>query len=869
MTKLLKTTAIEAANSLDFLQKVFRLYDTGTLFTVARSGLDLELYPALEVTETFRAKSGGGWGQFSFATDDSDVPIQILFSSGTEGVPKPIVLSRRNISDVVKRLNTAMEPDDTIREYIGVPVTYSFGLGRVRAVSAAGGRFFLPERFDPVQIRDMLERSEINAISAVPTLWRVVLAAPQSIGEAGGAVRWIEIGSQYMSAKEKIALRSIFPNARIVQHYGLTEASRTTFLDISRTEDALLESVGTTTPPAQIRIGNGGEICIRGDHVALGVLDDTGIVRPLMDADGWLHTKDRGEIRDGHLYFLGRLDDQMNIAGVNVSAENLERGIVDLCGCSGQIAVSSSTDLLRGDVALVAIEQTIADRRPLIEKAAEIVLAKSGVNQSGSVKTIVLDQIPVTDTGKVRRKEIRRLHESSSPDHLVEVESVSADILDLTPEEAEIRDAWRKVVGQVAVRPDETFYDIGGDSLSAVQIGIVMEGAFDRAVVRATLEGRSLRDVANSQREAQNGNADTGAVPVGLPDRTTSTWSINITRALMALAVLMSHWGPGLFQRLAIGQQADYFLGGVYRMGTEGFATIFGIGLGFFFLPRYATDKISVHKRLRLSFLLVLSGLTLMAAVRILRLVLQGAEVGGLEISQAFYNILAYYVLAFATAPVWLWYLTRGTRGAIVRALIVVMLAAPVTWAFRATLPGQLDSLLEWPRLMAVAGYSYFQLSALVFAGIAVGFWYSRQRNLAEASMTLAFSGAFGMAITMTVGVDVLPPNSLVTSASPFFQSLLGYVFYFSLVVFLVGIFDLTLKRWNSLNRLVRGVLQILIVIGGLALPIYAFHGVVIPLKDIFSIFGLPGVAALAIPMGGFLAIMLYLGWRLRRMYFG
>lgn len=864
MTDKLRTIAIEARNSLDFIDHAFRLYDSGTLFTVQRAGLDLSRYPGLDIAESLLSKPGGGWGKKRFVPGTSDAPAQILFSSGTEGLPKPIVLSQRNISDVVTRLNAALEPDESIREYIGVPVTYSFGLGRVRAVSEAGGRFFLPERFDPVEIREMLERGEINAISAVPTLWRVILSTPDAMGRAGEAVRWIEIGSQYMSGPEKAALRRVFPKARIVQHYGLTEASRTTFLDISNSDEALLESVGTTSAPAAVKIGDEGEICIRGAHVALGILNASGGIDPLTDDLDWLHTKDKGSIRNGQLFYEGRLDDQMNIAGVNVNAENLEQAIVELCNCAGQIAVGSVPDPLRGDAAIVAVHQDIAERAPLIEKAADIALRKFGVNQSGCVHVFGVENIPKTGTGKIQRKKLRALFEEHNQT-LPDAEMASHETTEgMSPAETRIADAWRKVVGQVAIRPSNTFYDVGGDSLSAVQIGLVMENGFTRRAVRATLEGRSLSEVAQAEDITDNATP----APDALPDRTTATWAINITRGLMALSVMFSHWGPGLFSRLGIGREVDFYLGGIYRMGTEGFASIFGIGLGFFFLPRYVSETAAVNKRLRQSFLLVLSGLTLMAVVHLLRLYILEADIGGLEVAHVFYNILAYYVVAFATAPVWLRYLTAGPR-IVPRALIVVVLALPVTWALQAILPQQLDSLLELPRLLAVAGYSYFKLSALVFSGIALGYWFSRQSSLNEASKALALSGAFGMAISMIVALDVLPPNPFATSSSPFFQSLLGYVFYFSTVVFLVGAFNQILKSWNRMNSLGRGVLQVMIVIGGLALPIYAFHGIVIPLKDILVVLGLPGTIALLLPLGAFFTVMIYLGWRLRRMYFG
>lgn len=126
-----------------------------------------------------------------------------------------------------------MEMTSEIKEYVGIPVNYSFGFGRCRAISLVDGKFYVPEKFDPLEIVRMLEADEINAISAVPSLWRVLLSFSDLITqELAKKVYWIEIGSQYMAAEEKLKLAELFPNAKIVQHYGLTEASRTTFLKI-------------------------------------------------------------------------------------------------------------------------------------------------------------------------------------------------------------------------------------------------------------------------------------------------------------------------------------------------------------------------------------------------------------------------------------------------------------------------------------------------------------------------------------------------------------------------------------------------------------------------------------------------------------
>ena len=143
-------TAIEAANSLEFLRAVFAAYASGQPFAIARADVDPAIY-GVPITPLTHADETRGWGRLEHRILQSDAPAQIVFTSGTEGKPKAIVLTHRNLGDVVGRLNDVMQVTDEIREYVGVPVTYSFGLGRVRAVSAAGGAFFLPERFDPIR----------------------------------------------------------------------------------------------------------------------------------------------------------------------------------------------------------------------------------------------------------------------------------------------------------------------------------------------------------------------------------------------------------------------------------------------------------------------------------------------------------------------------------------------------------------------------------------------------------------------------------------------------------------------------------------------------------------------------------------------
>ena len=98
-------------------------------------------------------------------------------------------------------------------------------------------------------------------------------------------LRWLEIGSQAMSVEEKQAIRRMFPAARIIQHYGLTEASRTTFLDLQEASDAQLATVGRPVGKTEVKIDADRHICIRGPHVADGILTANGL-EPIVDGEG-------------------------------------------------------------------------------------------------------------------------------------------------------------------------------------------------------------------------------------------------------------------------------------------------------------------------------------------------------------------------------------------------------------------------------------------------------------------------------------------------------------------------------------------------------------------------------------------------------
>ncbi|WP_300064338.1 AMP-binding protein [uncultured Roseobacter sp.] len=855
-------TAIEAANSIEFLKTIFNAYDAGELFAITRSDIDPALY-SRSVTKRYHQSETRGWVRLDHQLSNSDLPVQIVFTSGTEGQPKAIVLTHRNLADVVQRLNDVMQVTDAIREYIGVPVTYSFGLGRARSVSAAGGSFFLPERFDPTEIRTMLEAGEINAISAVPSLWRLILAAPDAIGTTGEAVRWIEIGSQYMSAEEKLGLQKIFPSARIVQHYGMTEASRTTFLVISgETDMARLESVGPADD--RVRIGETGAIEIRGPHVALGQITPGGAISPLTGPDRWLRSSDRGEIRDGMLYFLGRLDDQMNLGGIKVGSEALETRVAALLPeATGHFALTPVTDQMRGEVVLLAMEPPTRDMADLVAASVLQALKEKGVSAGGSLKRLMLDTLPRTATGKISRAALRDMAAEVTPISET-APTKTAAAASLSEKEKWIAELWIRVLGKVEIGPQNSFYESGGDSLSGLQAGLVMEKAgLPRAAINATFEGAPLQEVAALA------TADASAVPSPgrrdtLPSQTRLTWSLTLTRAMVVIAVLLSHWAPGVMN--VLGLPESLFIS-YTRLGTPGFAFVFGIGVGLYMLPEMHRNAAAVYHRADRAALLVGIGAVMMGIVYLLYARMQGNLMNWLTVSNAFYSVLLYYVIALVTARLWLPLLAR-LKFLVTSVLILALVLWGLWQIMREIMPAsQYVSLVEILRLMLGAGgYNIFKLGTMTAVGIAVGYWITQQKDLELVRRQMLLFGGFG-AVFCAAAVLQIEGTIVLMQSTRMHTSLLGLGYYGSLCLLMLGIFLTLMPDWAQAQGGWRVLLRVALAFGGLALPIYVLHQFVIPVYKVLELQGLPYVVALWLPMSIFIAVMLYLGHRIYRMY--
>ncbi len=542
-------------NAVAYVDAVLNVLEAGSTVVLLRSPHEAEhLHRSCRPERTIVPDApAGGWYARHFRACWSDEPAIIAHTSGTEGKPKAVVLSHRALADTVTRLHEVMEVQGSIREYVGVPVHHSFGFGRCRAVAAVGGSFYVPSAgFNPGEIRRMLEAKAINAISAVPSLWRVVLAQPDVIGRAGQDVRWIEIGSQYMCRAEKEQLRELFPCAAIVQHYGLTEASRATLLRIDRESGESLESVGRAVGATEIRVGRDDKISVRGPHLASGYLTAEGL-QPLADAEGWFVTQDLGRIQDGFLYYEGRADDVINSSGIKVQPELVEAKLREILQLDMGFAVARRRDPLRGEAFLGVYERSSGLTAGRLEEAIEEALQSLRVRGRNAVVVCEMDAIPRTPAGKTRRSEISRWYEdglwgedadgpppssSFAPPPASDPSGIPGRLATILPRpnaaasegptsaspgvwietgrapfvaprtalERSMASLWEEIFGRAPIGIKDDFFDLGGHSLLAVLLVTRIKSRLGKEVpLSRLLDHKTVESLAASMEVADEG----------------------------------------------------------------------------------------------------------------------------------------------------------------------------------------------------------------------------------------------------------------------------------------------------------------------------------------------------------------------------
>lgn len=344
-------------------------------------------------------------------TDVADV----MFTTGTTGAPKGVCLSHANIAGSASNTNGFIGTCFDDVEALALPLSHSFGLGRMRCVLSVGATLVLVGSFANLKsFFNVLETEHVTGFGMVPAVWQYIKRlSGRRISKFAGQLRYIEIGSAAMPLEDKHLLMEIFPTTRLCMHYGLTEASRAMFCEFHTDADNL-DSVGRPASSlVDVRVldddgqpladGVDGEICVRGNMVC------SSYFLPQDNHDAfhgeWFRTGDWGH-RDGNgrFYLTGRKKELINVGGEKVSPVTIEKAILSLgvadCACvavpdpQGVLGEVPKAYLVKGEEALEIddLKQRLSDLLPPHEIP---------------VQWEWVDLIPRTSSGKIQRLKLK------------------------------------------------------------------------------------------------------------------------------------------------------------------------------------------------------------------------------------------------------------------------------------------------------------------------------------------------------------------------------------------------------------------------------------------------------------------------------
>ncbi|MDF2916934.1 MAG: acyl-CoA ligase (AMP-forming), exosortase system-associated, partial [Microbacterium sp.] len=301
-------------------------------------------------------------------------PAAILYTSGSTGMPKGVVLSHRNLIVGAESVSTYIgnTSDDVILSVL--PLSFDAGLSQVTTAFAVGAHCVLTNYLLPRDIPKLCAQHGVTGLTCVPPLW-LQLAEVSWPAETARRLRYFANTGGRMPRATLTRLREVFPEAAPYLMYGLTEAFRSTYLDPAEV-DRRPDSIGKAIPNAEILVlrpdgtpcapGEEGELVHRGALVGLGYWND-----PLRTAERYRPIVRPGQEwrtpemavwsgdtvvadEEGFLYFVGRRDDMIKTSGYRVSPTEIEEAAYSTGLVRDAVAVGVADDALGQRIVLVA-----------------------------------------------------------------------------------------------------------------------------------------------------------------------------------------------------------------------------------------------------------------------------------------------------------------------------------------------------------------------------------------------------------------------------------------------------------------------------------------------------------------------------------
>jgi long-chain acyl-CoA synthetase len=353
-------------------------------------------------------------GPFNAVVAHQDEPGMFLYTSGSTGIPKGVVLSHQSHIWVAE---TRLAPDlDRHRYLIAAPLYHMNALALALLACAAHASIVLLPQFTARAYIDAIGRYHCTWLTAVPPMIAMMLREHDAMARADlSSVEFVRMGSAPVSASLMAALREALPRAQLTNAYGTTEAGPVVFGPHPKGLPQPTLSVGYPHPKVSLRLVDGdnrdaeqGVLEMKCPALMLGYHNRPD-VKPPITPDGFYITGDvfRRDT-DGFHYFVGRTDDMFVSGGENIYPADVERMLERHPDISQAIVVPIDDDIKGQKPVAFVIRK--AGHTVDAESVKQFALANAPAYQHPRFVWFV-DELPLASTNKVDRAALHQMAE--------------------------------------------------------------------------------------------------------------------------------------------------------------------------------------------------------------------------------------------------------------------------------------------------------------------------------------------------------------------------------------------------------------------------------------------------------------------------
>ncbi|XP_061361735.1 4-coumarate:CoA ligase 1-like isoform X1 [Gastrolobium bilobum] len=376
-----------------------------------------------------------GYLHFSELTeaDEGEIPavkispddvIALPYSSGTTGLPKGVMLTHKGlVTSVAQQVdgenpNLYFNSEDVV--ICVLPLFHIYSLNSVLLCGLrVGASILIMQKFEIITLLELVEKHKVTIAPFVPPIVLAIAKSPDIDRYDLSSIRMVMSGAAPMGKELEDAVRAKLPNATLGQGYGMTEAGPVLAMCLAFAKEPLevkSGACGTVVRNAEMKIvdpetgaslprNQAGEICIRGNQIMKGYLNDPEATERTVDKGGWLHTGDIGYIdNNDELFIVDRLKELIKYKGFQVAPAELEAMLIAHPNIS-DAAVVSMKDEVAGEVPVAFVVRSNGSK--VSEDEIKQYISKQVVFYKRISRVFFVGSIPKAPSGKILRKDLR------------------------------------------------------------------------------------------------------------------------------------------------------------------------------------------------------------------------------------------------------------------------------------------------------------------------------------------------------------------------------------------------------------------------------------------------------------------------------